>query len=174
MAGKICSFAEMQTVMDEAAQLVNQRPIGRKPLTPDDGTYLCPNDLLLGHCDNKPPQGPFSESANAKQRLNFTQEIINKFWKKWTQEVFPNLVIEPKWHTQRRNVNVNDVVLVQDANLVRGEWKLGVVDEILESKDGRVRNVVVRYKNLNTNVRVRRAVQRLIVIVPVDEEFEEQ
>ena len=174
MAGKICSFAEMQTVMYEAAQLVNQRPIGRKPLTPDDGTYLCPNDLLLGHCDNKPPQGPFSESANAKQRLNFTQEIINKFWKKWTQEVFPNLVIEPKWHTERRNVKVNDVVLVQDANLVRGEWKLGVVDEILESKDGRVRNVVVRYKNLNTNVRVRRAVQRLIVIVPVDEEFEEQ
>ena len=69
---------------------------------------------------------------------------------------------------------MNDVVLVQDANLVRGEWKLGVVDEILESKDGRVRNVVVRYKNLNTNVRVRRAVQILIVIVPVEEEFEEQ
>ena len=57
---------------------------------------------------------------------------------------------------------------------MRGEWKLGVVDEILESKDGRVRNVVVRYKNLDTNVRVRRAVQRLIVIVPVDEELEEQ
>ena len=81
MAGKICSFAEMQTVMHEAVQLVNQRPIGRKPLTPDDGTYLCPNDLLLGHYY---PQGPFSESANAKQRLNFTQDIIKKFWEKWT------------------------------------------------------------------------------------------
>ena len=80
-------------------------------------------------------------------------------------------MIEPKWHTERGNVKVNDVALVQDAKLVRGEWKLGVVDEILESKYG---NVVVRYKNLNTNVRVRRAVQRLIVIVPVDEEFEEQ
>ena len=174
LAGKLCSFAEMQTVLYEAAQLVNQRPIGRKPLTPHDGTYLCPNDLLLGHCSNKAPQGPFAEYSHVSQRLNFTQEIINRFWKKWSQEVFPNLVVEPKWHTERRNVKVNDVVLVQDANLVRGEWTLGVVDEILDSKDGRVRNVVVRYKNGTTNMKVRRAVQRLIVIVPVDQELVEQ
>ena len=43
LAGKVCSFAELQTVVYEAAQLVNQRPIGRKPLKPDDGTY--PNDM---------------------------------------------------------------------------------------------------------------------------------
>ena len=69
---------------------------------------------------------------------------------------------------------MNDVVMVQDTNLVRKEWTLGVVDEIIDSKDGRVRNVVVRYKNGNTNMRVRRAVQRLIVIVPIDQEREEQ
>ena len=40
LVGKVCSFAEWQTVVYEAAQLVNQRPIGRKQLTPDDGTYL--------------------------------------------------------------------------------------------------------------------------------------
>jgi hypothetical protein len=170
MAGKLCSFAELQTVVYEAAQLVNQRPIGRKPLTPDDGTYLCPNDLLLSHCTNNAPQGPFAEYTHANQRLNFFQEIVTRFWKRWTQEVFPNLVVEPKWHTERRNVKVNDVVMVQDANLVRGEWTLGVIDEILISKDGRVRNVVVRYKNGTTNMKVRRAVQRLIVIVPVDGE----
>ena len=60
--------------------------------------------------------------------------------------------------------------MVQDANLVRGEWTLGVIDEILISKDRRVRNVVVRYKNGTTNMKVRREVQRLIVIVPVDGE----
>lgn len=33
-------FSELQTVCYEAANLVNERP--------DDGSYLCPNDLLLG------------------------------------------------------------------------------------------------------------------------------
>ena len=29
--------------------------------------------------------------------------------------MFPSLVIEPKWHTERRDVKLNDVVMVQDA-----------------------------------------------------------
>ena len=64
LAGNLCTFAEMQTVVYEAAQLVNQRPIGRNPLTPHDGAYLCPNNLLLGPSSNKPPQGPFEEYSS--------------------------------------------------------------------------------------------------------------
>ena len=78
-------------------------------------------------------------------------------------------MLEPKWHTERRNVKPGDVVMIQDSNTVRGIWKLGVVTGILESKDGRVRNVEVRYKNNKTEVLVRRAVQRLIVIVPAED-----
>ena len=32
----------------EVANLMNQRPIGRIPSDLDDGSYLCPNDMLLG------------------------------------------------------------------------------------------------------------------------------
>ena len=174
LGGKVCSYVEFQTVVYEAAQLVNQRPIGRNPLTPNDGTYLCPNDLLLGHSTNLVPQGPFTQNSSSKQRLSFIQDIVNSFWKRWSREVFPNLVVEPKWHTERRNVKINDVVMIQDSNVVRGEWKLGLVVEILESKDGRVRNVEVMYKNGTTEVKVRRAVQRLIVIVSADASEEEQ
>ena len=45
---QIMNFSELQTVMYEAAQIVNQVPIGKHPTSPDDGSYLCPNDLLLG------------------------------------------------------------------------------------------------------------------------------
>ena len=41
----IMGFSELQTCMLEAAQLVNQRPIGHLPTTPDDGSYLYPNDF---------------------------------------------------------------------------------------------------------------------------------
>ena len=173
IGSQLFSYVEFQTVVYEAAQLVNQRPIGKNPLTPNDGTYLCPNDLLLGRSTNQVPQGPFIEKSSTSQRLRFLQEIVNCFWKRWSREVFPNLVVEPKWHTERRNVRVGDVVMVQDSNVVRGEWKMGVIQSIMESGDGRVRNVEVAYKNGATNVRVRRAVQRLIVIVPFEDDGKE-
>ena len=37
---QIMRFSELQTVMFEAAQIVNQRPIGRHPTSPEDGSYL--------------------------------------------------------------------------------------------------------------------------------------
>ena len=94
--------------------------------------------------------------------------------KRWSREVFPNLVIEPKWHVERRNLQVGDVVMIQDSNAFRSDWKLGVVEKVLESKDGRVRNVDVKYKNDQTDVVVKSAVQKLIVVVPVDGTGEEQ
>ena len=39
---------ELYTCLLEVANLMNQRPIGRVPNDPDDGLYLCPNDMLLG------------------------------------------------------------------------------------------------------------------------------
>ena len=51
---------ELYTCLLEAANLVNQRPIGRIPNDPNDGSYLCPNDILLGRCSSTIPQGPFT------------------------------------------------------------------------------------------------------------------
>jgi hypothetical protein len=169
IGNQVFTYTEFQTIMYEAAQIANQRPIGRKPVTPDEGTYLCPNDLLLGRSSSIIPQGPFSDVSSVKQRMQFLQEIVKRFWKRWSREVFPSLVIEPKWHTQKRNVQEGDVVLIQDSNVVRGEWKMGIVVQILESRDGKVRNVEVKYKNGNTEIKVKRPVQRLIVIVPKDQ-----
>ena len=162
----IFTFSGLQTALFEAAQLVNQRPIGIHPSKPDDGSYLCPNDLLLGRATSHIPQGPFNERASDKYRLDFIEKVTQCFWKRWTREIFPSLVINPKWHSERRNVQKGDVVLIEDANALRGKWKMGVVSEAIVSEDGKVRKVSVTYKNPNETVR--RPVQKLIVIVPVE------
>ena len=60
----ILTFSELQTVLFEIANLINERPIGRHPTSPDDGTYLCPNDLLLGRSTARVPSGPFKFTYN--------------------------------------------------------------------------------------------------------------
>ena len=127
VGGQVLSFAQLQTVMFEAAEIVNQRPIGSHPSTPENGTYSCPNDLILGRSSSHAPQGPFKERITNKHRFDHIQSIVQMFWKKWSRDVFPGMVIRPKWHVESRNVQKDDVVLIQDSNAVRGEWRLGTV-----------------------------------------------
>ena len=57
IGNQVFSYPEFQTIMYEAAQIVNQRPIGRNPASPDEGSYLTPNDLLLGRSTTHVPSG---------------------------------------------------------------------------------------------------------------------
>ena len=83
---------ELCTCLLEEADLVNQRPIGRIPNDPDDGSYICPNDILLGRASSQVPQGPFRETENPRHRVEFVQQIVDSFWKRWTMDVFPSLL----------------------------------------------------------------------------------
>ena len=136
----ILTFFELQTVFYEAANLLNERPIGRHPTSPDD-KYLCPNDLLLGRSTFKIPSGPFTCSADPRRRFKLVQMVTDNFWKKWTRDYFPTLLIQQKWHTVRRNLKLGDVVLIQDSSLIRNQWKLGKISQAFEGQDGKVRKV---------------------------------
>ena len=135
---------ELYTCLLEVANLVNQRPIGRPTNDPDDGAYLCPNDMLLGRASPEVPQGPFQETKNPRKRVEFVQKIVDSFWRRWTRDVFPLLVPRKKWNSERRNVRVNDVVVVQDGTAVRGKWRVGHVIEVYPGEDKKVRNMKVR------------------------------
>ena len=93
VGSQILSFPELQAVLYEAANLVNERPIGNQI---EGETYLCPNDLLLGRASNRVPSGPFSENYNSRQRYLFVQSVVNSFWKRWTQDYFPSLLVRQK------------------------------------------------------------------------------
>ncbi len=100
----VLTFSELLTVCYEAANIVNERPIRRRPTSPDDGDYLCPNDLLLGRSNPRVPIGPFEQTMSNRSRFRFVQHIADNFWTKWTRDYFPGLTIQQKWHTERRNL----------------------------------------------------------------------
>ena len=176
----ILTFSELQTALFDVASLLNERPIGTKTTDPNEGAYLCPNDLLLGRTSRKAPISHWTASSDSKVNLSAIYEIIESFWKKWIKFYFPTLIVQKKWHTDVRNVCVGDIVLLQqDSNDYKGIWRLAQVSEILDSSDGRVRSVRLRYKRQGPNgtykglrdTHVDRSVHRLVMILPVEEQL---
>ena len=177
VSDSVLTFSELQTVFFEVANLLNERPIGRKPgYDPMTGAYLSPNDLLLGRTQINPPQGEWSDSSRLASRFLFLQRIITSFWKKWHRDYFASLLIRQKWHHEKRNLRIGDIVIVQEENPVRGTWKLAEVIGVQPSTDGRVRDVTLRYKpQLDGNryksrpdIIIKRSVHRLVLIIEAD------
>ena len=142
-----------------------------------EATHLCPNDLLLGRASSMVPSGSFDDKFNPKKRYDFTQKIINCFWKRWQRFYFSTLIIREKWHTSSRNVQVGDIMLLQDSKSIRGSWQLVEVCEATPGRDGNVRDVKIRYKPNNGNktysglkdIVIARPVHRLILVMPIEE-----
>ena len=155
---------ELYTCLLEVANLVNQRPIGRIPNDPDDGSYLCPNDILLGRSSSHVPQGPFRETKNPRLRVEFVQKIVDWFWKRWTRDVFPSFIPRKKWKAEKRNVRVDDFVIVQTPNAIRGNWNIGQIVDVYPGQDGKVRNARVE----TTAGVYDRPVTKIVVLHPAE------
>lgn len=175
----ILSFGELQTVLYEVANILNERPIGVKPgYDISLGTYLCPNDLLLGRASNRVPSGPMVNTTDARKRFSLVQGIVTSFWKRWIRDYFPTLTVRQRWHTAQRNLRERDVVLVQDSDLIRGNWKLAQVERAIPGRDGKVRDVELRYRIVDPGSTpdrkkdrfINRSVHRLVLLLPVEEQ----
>ena len=64
---------------------------------------------------------------------------------------------------------------MQDSGMIKGKWRLGKVVKAEPSlRDGLVRTVDIQYKNPDAKsfVTITRPVQRIVVILPIDEDGE--
>ena len=100
---------------------------------------------------------------------------------------FTSLVPRQKWFYERRNMKIGDVVLIQYVGKCRpATYRLGVVIEVEVEADGLVRTVTVEYSLLSelseadrllykgiTKKRLRVPVQRLVLLLPVEERYQD-
>ena len=147
----------------------------------EDGSYvlITPNQLMLGRSTNIIPDDTnIAESLPVAARYRLVKHVSDAFWHRWSTYVSPALVVRQKWHEKSRNLQVGDLVMISDSSKVKSKYKLGIVDNLTESDDGVVRSTTVRYCNIQSNpngedrvtvVRVTRSVQRLVLIMPVEE-----
>jgi hypothetical protein len=82
------TLGELSTVVAEAAQTVNSRPIAKNTGDPETAGPITPLHLQLGRATVEVPRMRFEEAPRLTQRLQFIEEAKRQFWKKWMQQVF--------------------------------------------------------------------------------------
>ena len=89
------------------------------------------------------------------------------------RDYYPSLMVIPKWHHSKRNIAVGDVVIIQDSNTIRGEWKTGEVSRVYLGGNGIVRRCDKRKTQefVRQYTTRKRAVQKLVVIIPVGDKY---
>jgi hypothetical protein len=93
------------------------------------------------------------------------QALANQFWERWRSEFLTSLQSRKKWVEEERNLVPGDVVLMIDEDLHRCQWSMGRVAEVVPSKDGRIRKVVLAAKDKLYE----RPIHKLILLIEHEE-----
>ena len=137
---QLVSDEVLTTVMSEAVNIVNSRPLTRSSEDVSDPEALTPNHLLHLRPTPSLPPGVFGkENLYCRRAWRQAQYIAGLFWQRWTKEYIPTLLERKKWGTPKENLKVGDLVLLVDVNYSRGEWPTARVVEVMPSSDGFVR-----------------------------------
>lgn len=157
----------LTTLFCEVEAILNSRPLTAISSDHGDPLPLSAEQLLtLKSSSACHAPGLFvPEDLYARRYWRRVQQLSNTFWKRWSQEYLSNLQPRAKWPHRLRNLVINDVVLIRDELLPRGQWPIGTVVQLEADGDGDVRTVWLRTAFAG---RVRRCIHKLIFLFSPD------
>ena len=185
-SGRQLDDESFRTLLKEIQAVVNSRPLALNDMSSVDSPEpLTPNHLLTMKSKVlMSPPGIFQrEDIYLRRRWRRVQHLTNAFWERWRKEFLSTLQLRKKWITPKRNMAVNDVVLMKDENAPRNVWRLARVKEVFPSKDGLVRKVklAMAARSLDKNGKrieevqfLDRPVHKLVLIQEGDREFPDE
>ena len=144
--GKGClTWEELADVLLDIEITLNNRPLS---YIEDDlqNPVLTPNSLMFVSSNVLPEMQPHRvDDRDLRKRVKFLKRCKEVVWKRWRNEYIRGLrerhiMLEGKPHT----LSFGDVVIIKSDERNRGEWPLGIVEELYEGKDGIVRAVKLR------------------------------
>jgi hypothetical protein len=142
--GKRLSHEETITLLAEAVQKINSRPITRNPRP--EGEPLCVQDLMLGRAKPGQVEVKFETGKQLTRRFENVQRTQQEFWKRWIEEVFPEMLKQSKWKQEKRDLQGGDIVLRKDETAAGQTFKYAKVVRVHTSEDGKVRAADIKYK----------------------------
>ena len=155
---------------------------------PDYLEMITPNMLLTGRSGVDLPAREYDDEDTPSKRLSYKEDLESAWWRRWVVLCFDSLIPSKAWSQARRGVKAGDVVLISYSDKSKsGTFKFGIVESVEVDLDGLVRTCVVGYRIVRSDLpveelrlyykglkfkRIRVPVQRLIILLPIEEQEE--
>lgn len=135
----------LASLLIEAENIVNSRPLTELPISHEDDEPLTPNHFLLGCSNSTQKPGPVNEKTwSMRKQWRICQQLKNRLW---IGEFLPSIILRSKWIEKAKPLAIGDLVLIVDPALARPKWRRGRVIELFLSSDGQVRSASVKTSN---------------------------
>ncbi len=133
---------------------------------------MCVQDLMLGRAKPGQVEVKFETGKQLTRRFENVQRTQQEFWKRWIEEVFPEMLKQSKWKRDKRDLKVGDVVLRKDETAAGQTYKYAKVIKVHISVDGRVRAADIEYKLPGESVfrTTTQPIHKLVLVVLVEEQ----
>ena len=154
---------QLSVILTEIEGIVNNRPLATVTDHPDDLVPITPAELIIGRRMETLPDPNFRNKVNETKIQHLwrkRQHVLNSFWKRWRHDYLLAQNVRKKWHNPSHEDLLNKVVLIQEDNLSRNEWKMGRIIETVKSKDGLIRTVIVK----TSTSTLKRPIQRIALL----------
>ena len=168
------SILQWETIGSQIANSINDLPISLGSIISDleNLDLITPNRLRLGRNNDRSPVGPMNVTNDPSKFVRLNKQIYNTWFEAWLISHVPNLMEHPKWFDSDKDLHIGDIVLfLKNENGLSNDYQYGMITEVHNGIDGKIRSVNVKYRNHNENVDriTHRASRQLIVIHQIDE-----
>ncbi|GFT22677.1 integrase catalytic domain-containing protein [Trichonephila clavipes] len=125
--------------------MLNSRPLVPLSSDLDDLNVLTPSHFLIGRSITSIVEPDLTNlNENRLDNLQKVTKIIQLIWKRWSVDYLNSLQQRNKWHFEKKNAKIGDMVIIKEDNLPSCQWSLGRINNIYPGKDSKVRVVEVK------------------------------
>ncbi|XP_059827074.1 uncharacterized protein LOC132394708 [Hypanus sabinus] len=156
------------TLMAEVTAIINAQSFLPVSSDPENPFILSPSMLLTQKAGAPPPPGDFSDKDLYTKQWRQVQALANQFWPRWRQKYLPLLQQRQKWTEPRRNLQVEDLVLLRDKQAARNSWPTARITATFPSGDGHVRKIELKTTDQGDVKIYQGPVTEVILLLPND------
>ena len=166
----------LQTMCKQVENSYNNLPLGFRYSRDQDNTeilkMIVPNMLKVGRINSRALDGPVRLSNDNRKMLSDIQDKFAAWYRIWCDVYVPKLMHQKKGFKNERDLVQGDLVYFQRSEgALAGPWMIGRVDQLVRSRDGLIRRILVKYRNNKENFDriTERSARKLIKIWSADD-----
>lgn len=148
MGKAILPIVDFVTLLKEIQGVINSRPLTRLPTSTAEPVALTPAHFLASQLPLALPPGTVvsgKKPEDLAKLWRLREGIIKSFWNRWRKEYILLLrAAHKRQDAAGEQLRVGDIVIVQEENVHRQYWRLGVIEELISGRDGNVRSYKLR------------------------------